>query len=201
MKLDGNINSALMGLKAEQRPGGTNSGGTEPSREVEALLIRKVVEAMRKTVPEGGLGASGRQMHDYLVEEALTQALKDGGGMGMDRMFDTQARLQKPNGLAGVVRSSERSWADVHPDLTPSQSPLMDQMPPSKDAFLDGPNPEQELQRLLLGAGGVTPTATVGESIERNEELAARMPPSRDSWDHQGQSAEATLLSILSEGN
>ena len=201
MKLDGTVNSALMGLKAGRGSAPGESRSKEPAQEFEALLIRKVVEAMRKTVPEGSLGASGRQMHDYLVEEALTQALKDGGGMGMSRMFEPHATPQKPGGLAGAVRSAERGWGDVHPNLIEEPESLGRQLPPTRDAFLEGANPEAELQRLLLGGGTVGLNETQQPAIQSDTELlAANLPPSRDTWDHQGESAEATLLSILGEG-
>ena len=125
----------------------------EAASEFEALLIRKVVSSMQKMIPEGGMGMSGKQMHDYLVEESLTQAIKDGGGMGMQRLFDQNMAPQSPKtrgllpSIPGVI--GQASMANESPaEATQSLGELM---PPVNDPWLEGPDAEQELLRLMMG--------------------------------------------------
>lgn len=139
--------------------------------------------------------SGGRQMHDYLVEESLTQSLKKGGGMGMQRLFDRNVAPQSarnrgmidPVGLGSVVPSLDE----------PSGPSLGEQLPPSSDPWLNGPNPEQELMRLMMGPGS-NPSVS---SVDRNgpaRSLADQLPPTRDPWSLNDQNAPERLQSILS---
>jgi hypothetical protein len=198
MKLDTTIKNTMLTAEMQGmgQPNAAEKKGKDTAQEFEALLIRKVVEAMRKTIPEGGLGMSGgRQMHDYLVEESLTQALKEGGGMGMGRLFERNVAPQSPR-TRGVIEPG--GLGSLVPGLTePSGPSLGDQLPPTEDAWLNGPNPEQELMRLMMGpGGGSTPSPTGIEGAVGA--LAEQLPPSRDPWSMDNEQAPDRLRSILS---
>jgi len=51
------------------------------SQEFEALLLRQMVEAMRKTV--GAEESSGNQLTDHLIDTALADHLASSGGIGL----------------------------------------------------------------------------------------------------------------------
>jgi hypothetical protein len=63
------------------------------SQEFEALLLRQMVEAMRKTV--GAEESSGNQMTDHLIESALADHLASSGGIGLS---ETLAGLEGRDG-------------------------------------------------------------------------------------------------------
>ena len=59
------------------------------NKDFEALLVREVVKSMRKTVPDSGLFSSetGQAMSDYLIENALSECLAKGRGLGIDKLL------------------------------------------------------------------------------------------------------------------
>lgn len=164
--------------------------GQETAANFEALLIRKVVESMRKMVPEGGLGMSGRQMHDYLVEESLTQSLKDGGGMGMSNLFESSIAPQTPGALSGIGADLKGSGMKDFSGIgggskgsgmqalslsggthapTPS---LSNTMPPTSDSWLEQPDAETHLRELMLGGPGGTQSSSQESSMGPGEGAA-----------------------------
>ena len=200
MKMDSTMKASMLSAEMrgldQRRDTGEDKKSKETAQEFEALLIRKVVEAMRKTIPEGGLGMSGgRQMHDYLVEESLTQSLKKGGGMGMERLFDRSVAPQSPRSR-GMIDSG--GLASVIPSMNEPTGPsLGSQLPPSHDAWLEGPNPEQELMRLMMGPGS-NPSVSSMDVEKPATSLADQLPPSRDPWSLENDNAHIRLQSILS---
>lgn len=195
MKMDSTMKASMLSAEMrgldQRRDAGEDKKGKETAQEFEALLIRKVVEAMRKTIPEGGLGMSGgRQMHDYLVEESLTQSLKKGGGMGMERLFDRSVAPQSPR-TRGMIDSG--GLASVIPSVSePSGPSLGAQLPPTQDTWLEGPNPEQELMRLMMGSGG-NPSVSSVDLEKPATSLADQLPPTRDPWSLEHENAQARL--------
>ena len=155
MNIDSTFKTAMLSANnGEQDPSKINPKGEEAASEFEALLIRKVVSSMRKMVPEGGLGMSGKQMHDYLVEESLTQALKDGGGMGMKRLFENNVSPQAPKnrGLVPSIPGVMHQASQIAESQPESAYSLGDMLPPVNDPWMEGPNAEQELMRLMMGS-------------------------------------------------
>ena len=153
-----------------------------PQKEFEALLIRKVVEAMRKTIPESEMGQSGRQMHDYLVEESLTKALSSGRGLGLSRMFPGGNETDGVGGANGfrsgdqLNRGIDRmKWATSSP-LSPVEEIL------SPEKALPTGSPELESS---LGQG--RPSLS----------LADQLPPTRDPWGSDEVEKENRPMSIL----
>ena len=59
------------------------------NKDFEALLVREVVKSMRKTFQKSGLLSSetGQAMGDYLIENALSEALAKGRVLSIDRML------------------------------------------------------------------------------------------------------------------
>ena len=172
----------------------------------EALLIKNVVEAMRKTVPDSG--GSGRQMHDYMVGEALTQALKDGGGLGMEKLFEQRQAPQSPHNRRGENLTSFGPGPSAIGDKAPAVeaftgTPLSEQLPPVSDDWLTSSNAEMRLQELLLGSPGNREQREESfapmDETKRSLPLSAQMPPSSDPWMSEGDPA-GTLESILKGG-
>ena len=66
------------------------------NKDFEALLVREVVKSMRKTVQKSGLFESdtGQAMGDYLIENALSEAMAKGRVLGIDRML-TQSQSEQ----------------------------------------------------------------------------------------------------------
>ena len=183
MKMNPGMDAALLQSRAvgdQQRV--TRAGDENPAKEFEALLIRKVVEAMRKTIPESEMGQSGRQMHDYLVEESLTQALSSGRGLGLSRMFPGgnenagPTTVQSLGGAGGPMdRGMERmSWSTSSP-LSAVEESLQ---PRSSE-----PTGVNQLESVLTGRPKLS--------------LADQLPPSRDAWGADEVEKENRLMSIL----
>jgi Rod binding domain-containing protein len=64
------------------QPGSPSPGELEKvSQEFEALLMRQMVEAMRKTT--GAEESEGNQMVDHLIEDSLANHLARSGGIGL----------------------------------------------------------------------------------------------------------------------
>ena len=59
------------------------------NKDFEALLVREVVKSMRKTVQKSGLfsAETGQAMGDYLIENALSEALAKGRVLSIDAML------------------------------------------------------------------------------------------------------------------
>ena len=59
------------------------------NKDFEVLLLRELVKSMRKTVPNSGLFSSetGQAMSDYLIENALSECLAKGRGLGIDKLL------------------------------------------------------------------------------------------------------------------
>ncbi len=176
------------------------------AKDFEALLIKNVVEAMRKTVPDSG--GSGRQMHDYMVGEALTQALKDGGGLGMEKLFDRTQTPQSPQNMVGGSIPSFGPGVRALGDKAPAAeaftgTPLSEQLPPVSDEWLESSNAEMRLQELLLGSPSNREQREERfipmDETKKSLPLSQQMPPSSDPWMSEGDPA-GTLESILKGG-
>lgn len=59
------------------------------NKDFETLLVREVVKSMRKTLPKGGIlsSESGQGMQDYLIENALSECLAQGEGLGIGKLL------------------------------------------------------------------------------------------------------------------
>ena len=75
-----------------QPKSGEASGLKKANRDFETIMLRQVVKAMRKTIPESGLLSSktGKQLYDHLMESALSNALSKRGGIGISDVIEGQ---------------------------------------------------------------------------------------------------------------
>ena len=120
-------------------------------------------------------------MHDYLVEESLTQALSSGRGLGLSRMFPGGDEGTEPEGMHALRASGhmnrgfERmSWSTSSP-LSPVEETL-------QPRGLE-PTGVNQLESVLTGRPKLS--------------LADQLPPSRDSWGSDDVEKENRLMSIL----
>lgn len=69
----------------------------EAARDFEALLITQMIQAMRQTVPDGGLleSDSARETYFGLLDVELGKQAAQTGGLGIAQMLERQLR-QKP---------------------------------------------------------------------------------------------------------
>lgn len=77
------------GLDATTRADGNLETGSrrgevrDAAVEFEAVMLRQMVEALRKATKMGGEEESGHQMTDHLIEDALANHLAKAGGIGL----------------------------------------------------------------------------------------------------------------------
>lgn len=77
------------GLDAATRADGNLEAGSrrgevrDAAVEFEAVMLRQMVEALRKATRMGGEEESGHQMTDHLIEDALANHLAKAGGIGL----------------------------------------------------------------------------------------------------------------------
>lgn len=83
------ITRAPGGLDPTSRAGGDLEVGSrrgevrDAAVEFEAVMLRQMVEALRKATKMGGEEESGHQMTDHLIEDALANHLAKAGGIGL----------------------------------------------------------------------------------------------------------------------
>jgi flagellar protein FlgJ len=80
----------------------------EVTQEFESLLVSRMLQAMRRTVPEGGLiGAGGEQLFRSLLDEELAQQVASAGGFGLGAMLYRQLEAQDDTALLPVSNVDE----------------------------------------------------------------------------------------------
>ena len=75
-----------------QAKAGEAAGLKKANTDFEKIMLRQVVKAMRKTIPDSGLlsSKSGKQLYDHLMESALSNALSKRGGIGISDIVESQ---------------------------------------------------------------------------------------------------------------
>jgi Rod binding domain-containing protein len=123
------------------------------SQQFEAVLLHKVVQAMRATVPSAE-GVTGQQMYDHLIDQALATHLSEGGGVGVARMLD--------QALAG--REAPAPVRREVPALISSTDagdlPLAEQLPPQYDPWMHSPDAAAQIYRSFAGDPGPAEKST-----------------------------------------
>jgi flagellar protein FlgJ len=78
----------------------------QANQDFEALLMRHLVKAMRKTVPDSGLFSSetARQFNDHLIESALSDSLASGGGIGINKLMESQQEGETKRNIKKLVK-------------------------------------------------------------------------------------------------
>ena len=145
----------------------SGTSGNDPVVEgFEALLARKVVQAMRKTVPRSpGGGMTGQGIYDHMIEQSLADHLAAAGGLGLARVF-ARPEVQSERAITdiqGVPSKPEPGSAERGPQ-TPSEVqgsnkplPLSHDLPPQYDPWLDHPD-AADILRGRLSAYGSAPS-------------------------------------------
>lgn len=125
----------------------TNGDLHEASQQFEAVLLHKVVQAMRATVPSSE-GVTGQQMYDHLIDQALATHLSEGGGVGVARMLDQAlAGREAPAPVRRQVAT--RVGSSGAGDL-----PLAEQLPPQYDPWMHSPDAAAQIYRSFAGDPG-----------------------------------------------
>jgi Rod binding domain-containing protein len=151
--------------------------GESVGSQFEQVLLHKVVEAMRKTIPESGLltSESGNQMYDHLIAQAMSQAMAKAGGVGLGQKLNAHMGVGDPQmgleELQGSMKMDMRMQRQLQhflkpptqtehtaPSVVQTNAPaatgvdLAETLPPVEDRWLDSPQAEQILRDLLGGA-------------------------------------------------
>lgn len=81
-------------------PSGLRNGDVrQAAQEFEAVMLRQMVEALRKAARMGGEEESGHQLADHLIEDALASHLARSGGIGL---ADAIAKAVEDKGARSV---------------------------------------------------------------------------------------------------
>jgi flagellar protein FlgJ len=152
------------------------------AKEFEALMLAKMVESMRKTVPESGLlGKSASQgLYDNMMDEALAKHLSQSGGLGIADVLMKRWGHERNEPTPGGEGVLERLGRPV-PAWTGERNEATDRVP----------SPD-ELQRILAAE-----RRDLGGRDDGETPLAEMLPPSEDGWLYSPE-AEAVLRAIIS---
>jgi len=142
----------------------TQGGEQETDKQVvgrafEAMLVRHMVRAMQKTVPESSLFAqnSSSGIYEHFIEDALVEQMARGGGVGIaDTLSNagTPRRDAAPSTISPLPQDIRKraSWstgATMGPDSVHRTGPLAARLPPQDDSWIDSPQAELHLRDLL----------------------------------------------------
>jgi Rod binding domain-containing protein len=182
MKLDasqGALDSLQLGQVRELQAKRSRLGvGESVGTQFEQVLLHKVVEAMRSTIPDSGLlsSGSGGQMYDHLIAQAMSQAMAKSGGIGVGQKLDghmglggsplgiqreqggLQMDMRMKNQLRTFLESPVQTPVSTQaaemetPSAVPGRVDLAETLPPVEDRWLDSPQAEKILRDLLGGA-------------------------------------------------
>lgn len=163
--------------RAARNAESSNDGLDKVAQEFEALMLSKMVESMRKTVPKSGLfpKSSGQNLYDHMMDQALAEHLSKSGGLGIAKMLEarwshgdeaTIAPRRVPVGerVGRAERNDEAERRAISPteldrilrhssrDLGGADDgarPLSDILPPESDPWLQRPDAETILRAII----------------------------------------------------
>ena len=125
----------------------------------EEMLLREMVKAMQKTLPEGGLMPSGpsKGLYEHMMQQAMVENLSGQGGLGISEALErAQTTLKRtasgsPPPQIGVrMERATESNDRVEPSSSTTNTPdLSRDLPPQDDSWIDSPFAETHLRRLL----------------------------------------------------
>lgn len=201
----------LNGLRASELNGldryaNTKENLDEAAKQFEAVLLKQVVQALRATVPDGGMGSSGAgsNVYDHFIEDALTGAISDGGGIGLASLFGTPTQgdlamaLHRPHDLARTADVG-RPVAPATPEPPTVNVMALEEAPaPRSDVQTTAPRRTATEARALEAYGqrserqtpadpGPPPTLFVAEPSQQGLDdsttpLFEMLPPTDDPW-------------------
>lgn len=163
--------------RAARNADSSKDGLDKVAQEFEALMLSRMVESMRTTVPESGLfpRGSGQQLYDHMMDQALADHLSKSGGLGIAKMLEarwnpgTEAtteprRVPVGDRVGRPERNDEAERRTVSPteldrilrhssrDLGGTDDgarPLSDILPPESDPWLQRPDAEAILRAII----------------------------------------------------
>lgn len=159
------------------------------AEEFEALMLSKLVEAMRKTVPESGLfpQSSSQALYDGMMDDALGHHLAKGGGMGIQEQLLRQWTRGRNEPVSGEIAAfAGRTGMPARPSALQAimRGSSADEQPVE-------PLQEGELSRILQESN-----RDLGGLDDGETPLSELPPPTRDEWLFSPQ-AEQVLRAII----
>ncbi|MBD88758.1 MAG: hypothetical protein CL940_00275 [Deltaproteobacteria bacterium] len=125
----------------------------------EEMLLREMVKAMQKTLPEGGMMPSGpsKGLYEHMMQQAMVENLSGQGGLGIAAAIErSQTTLKRapsgapPRQIAVRMERSGDSDDRVETRSSTTNTPdLSSDLPPQDDSWIDSPFAESHLRRLL----------------------------------------------------
>ncbi|HRE88672.1 MAG TPA: hypothetical protein PK095_05975 [Myxococcota bacterium] len=99
--------------------------------EFEAVMLRQMVEALKKATKVGGEEESGQQMTDHLIEDALANHLAKAGGIGLAETIasSVEERHSLPRTDMHLVLERGLRFTPLPPEV-----PIADPAEPPADA-------------------------------------------------------------------
>lgn len=158
----------LLGRSAEQlrakrgqmpRSEAANENQAAVGKAFEDMLLREMVKAMQKTLPEGGLMPSGpsKGLYEHMMQQAMVENLSGQGGLGISEAIERSQTTLKRNASGApprqievrMERSSESNDRVETRSSTTNMPDLSTDLPPQDDSWIDSPFAETHLRRLL----------------------------------------------------
>lgn len=125
----------------------------------EEMLLREMVKAMQKTLPDGGMMPSGpsKGLYEHMMQQAMVENLSGHGGLGISEALNraqttlkrTAAGTRPPQNSVRMERVSESSDSVETRSSTTNMPDLSTDLPPQDDSWIDSPFAETHLRRLL----------------------------------------------------
>jgi Rod binding domain-containing protein len=154
------LNRARASLKDNVKQDGNGETNEQVvGRAFEAMLVRHMVRAMQKTVPESSLlpQNSSSGIYEHFIEDAMVEQMARGGGVGIAESLSnagTPRRDAAPSTTGPLPQDIRKraSWstgATMGRDSVHRTGPLAAQLPPQDDPWIDSPQAELHLRQLL----------------------------------------------------
>lgn len=79
-------------------------------KDFEAVFLKEMLKAMRKTVPDGGLfeKTNATETYEEMLDGVFAQAMADSGQFGVAKEIEAQVRLQEQQWAETAEREMER---------------------------------------------------------------------------------------------
>lgn len=178
-----------------QQAGDSREDLQHVATEFEALMLTKLVEAMRATVPKADLtvGNASQGMYDNMMDDALAHHLADNGGLGVAKELMkswTRTHNEPPRDVDELAAFARRTGATTHGELRRAESvgSLRRVQAPERNE----PIPHDELTRILDSS-----SRDLGGLDDGETPLSELPPPTRDEWLFSPQ-AEQVLRALIS---
>ncbi len=125
----------------------------------EEMLLREMVKAMQKTLPEGGLMPSGpsKGLYEHMMQQAMVENLSGQGGLGIAQAIERSQTTLKRTAVGSLpaesgARMGRSEGTDDRVESRSSTTNMPDlstDLPPQDNSWIDSPAAESHLRRLL----------------------------------------------------